>query len=474
MLKSVLYLKFGRETNLNKLLGDRKFYKNVLALALPIMIQNGITNFVNMLDNVMVGRVGTIQMTGVAVTNQLIFVLNLCIFGAISGAGIFGAQFFGKNDHKGVRDTFRFKIILCTLLTALGIAIFLLFGDDLIMLYLKGDSGTADAAEALKYAHEYLAIMLIGFFPYTLAQCYSSTLREVGRPVPPMVAGVIAVCINLLLNTILIFGFLGAPALGVAGAAIATVISRFAELFIIAVWTHKNSAELPFIKGAFKSLAIPRELVRSITIKGLPLMANETIWAAGIAMVNQCYSVRGIDVVAANNISQTFFNVFSVAFMAVGVSIGIILGQKLGAGDCEGARADSIRLRSFSVFISVVVALVFAVCSLFIPKIYNTNDEVRSIATGLMLICAACMPIDAFAHASYFTLRSGGKTLVTMLFDSCFVWVVSVPAAFLLSRFTDIPIIPLYAICQSLNLVKCIVGYFLVKSGIWVKNIVSE
>ena len=458
---------------MKKLIGSRSFYKNVLALSIPIMVQNGITNFVNMLDNIMIGRVGTVQMTGVAVTNQLIFVLNLCIFGAISGAGIFGAQFFGKGDNKGVRDTFRFKLILCTLLTAVGVGIFVLFGEDLINLYLQGDNGTEKAMESLRYGKQYLYIMMIGFFPYTFAQCYSSTLREIGKPVPPMVAGIAAVCVNLILNTILIFGYLGAPAMGVAGAAIATVISRFAELIIIAVWTQVNRNKVPFIIGAYKSLAVPRKLIKSIMIKGLPLMANETIWAAGIAMVNQCYSVRGIDVVAADNICQTFFNVFSVAFMAVGVAIGIMLGQMLGAGDTEKAKEDSIKLRAFSVLISLVVAVLFAICAGFIPQIYNTGDNVRRIATALMLICAASMPIDAFAHASYFTLRSGGKTLITMLFDSCFVWVVSVPAAFVLSRYTDIPIIPLFAICQSLNIIKCIVGYFLVRSGIWVKNIIE-
>ena len=187
-----------------RFIGDKAFYKTVLALAIPIMLQNGITNFVNMLDNVMIGRVGTIEMTGVAIANQLIFVFNLCIFGAVSGASIFGAQFFGKGDHKGVRDTFRFKVLICFIITALGIGILYFFGNELTSLYLTGEGNPEDALASLDFARQYMLIMFVGFLPYTLSQCYSGTLRETGQATVPMFAGVSAVLINLSLNYILI------------------------------------------------------------------------------------------------------------------------------------------------------------------------------------------------------------------------------------------------------------------------------
>lgn len=457
---------------LKKLIGDKAFYKTVFALMLPIMLQNGITNFVNMLDNVMVGRVGTVQMTGVAVTNQLIFVFNLCIFGAISGAGIFGAQFYGKGDTDGVRHTFRFKIIFCSALCILGIFVFLFFGKSLIEIYLKGDGSAEDIAASFKYAREYMLIMLIGLLPYTLAQCYSGTLRETGHPVMPMVAGAVAVAVNMSLNYVLIFGKLGLPRLGANGAAIATVISRFAELITVAVWTGTHSKICPFIKGAYKSLHIPAVLVKGIGAKGIPLMLNETLWAAGMASLSQCYSVRGLDVVAANNISQTFFNVFSVAFIAVGTAIGIILGQMLGANETEKARAAARKLIFFSVLVSIAVAAVYICAAELIPHIYKTEPEVKLLATRLMQISALAMPLDAFANATYFTLRSGGKSGITFVFDSGFMWVISVPVAFVLSRFTDLPILPLYAVCQSLYFIKDLIGFYFVKKGIWVRNII--
>lgn len=433
------------------------------------MIQNGITNFVNMLDNVMVGRIGTVEMTGVAVANQLFFVFNLCIFGAISGAGIFGAQFYGYGDHKGVRDTFRFKVLICLALTLGGMALFTFAGDSLINIYLSGEGSAEDAAASLAFGKEYLMIMLIGMLPYAAAQCYSGTLRECGQTLVPMYAGVSAVIVNLVLNYVLMF----VVGWGVVGAAVATVISRFVELGIVAIWTHTNTAKNPFIVGAFRSMRIPLTLVKSIVAKGMPLMINESLWASGMATLNACYSVRGLEVVAANNICSTFFNVFSVAFLSVGVAVGIILGQMLGAGDNEGAMDTAKKLITFSVLISIGVGAIYALCAPFIPMIYNTDDSVRTLAGQLMIVSACAMPIDAFANAAYFTLRSGGKTFITFLFDSCFVWCVSVSAAFLLVNYTTIGVVAVFAICQGLGILKCTLGFIFVRKGIWVRNIVA-
>lgn len=456
-----------------KFIGTKEFYRSVFSLVIPIMIQNGITNFVNMLDNVMVGRVGTLEMTGVAVTNTLIFVFNLCIFGAISGAGIFGAQFYGKGDNEGIRYVFRFKLLISVVFALLACGFFILFGGSLISLYLKGEGTPEDIAASFYYAKEYMLIMLIGFVPFCVTQTYSSTLRETGHSVVPMVAGVVAVTTNLVLNYILIFGKFGAPILGVAGAAIATVISRFVEALILIIYTAVKRNKNPFIIGALSSLYVPMALVKKICAKGIPLMLNETLWAAGMATVNQCYSLRGLSVVAANNINITFFNVFSVAYFAVGIAIGILLGQMLGADKREEAKDAAVKLITVSIVISIVVATAFYISAIFIPEIYNTTDEVRSIAKSLMQVCAVTMPIEAFVHAAYFTLRSGGKTAVTFIFDSGFVWVIHVPVAFILSRFTGVPIITLYLLCQLLGLIKAGIGFYFVKKGVWLNNIVN-
>ena len=459
----------------SKYFGDRNFYRKVLTVAVPIMIQQGITNFVSMLDNIMVGRLGTDPMSGVAILNQLMFIFNLCIFGGLAGIGIFTAQFYGKNDAEGVRYTFRMQVILSFLLVAAGAAAFLLFGDGLISYYLTEDGGGGNVEATFRYAKDYLKVMYVGMLPFALSQAYSSTLRNTGETVVPMKAGIAAVFVNLIGNYILIYGKFGAPALGVAGAAAATVLSRFVELIYVAVWTHRNPWRNRFIAGAWSGLfQIPGALARRFTIKALPLLVNEALWSSGMAMLTQCYSVRGLSAVAALNISQTVNNVFNVSFIAMGNAIAIILGQMLGAGEIKRAKEDAVRLTVFSVLICMGVGVCLFIVGEFFPLVYNTTDEIRRTASWLIRISAICMPIHAFTNASYFTLRSGGKTVITFLFDSCFMWVASVPAAFALAHFTGLPLLQMYFLVQMVDLIKCVTGFILMRSGTWAQNLTER
>ncbi len=460
---------------LKKYVGDKAFYKYVLAIAVPIMLQNGITNFVNMLDNIMVGRLETEAMTGVSVTNQLIFVFNLCLFGAVSGVGIFGAQYYGKGDNKGLRNSLRFKLILCFSITVISIGIFLLFGDELITAFLRGEAKTVDPVLSFKNAKNYLLIMLIGFIPFCITQSYASTLRETGETLLPMKAGIIAVLINLGFNYLLIFGVepLGIPRLGAMGAAIATVLSRYVETAIVVIWTHTHKAQNPYIVGLFKNFKMPAALALDMFKKALPLTLNETLWAAGVAILNQCYSEKGVDVVAANNINQTFWNLFAVVFLSMGNAIGIIIGNMLGAGRMKEVMDYDRKLIAFSLFISIIMCIAYASMSPVIPLLYKTSDNVRSIASGLIIVGALMMPFDSLAHSSYFTLRSGGKSLITFVFDCGFMWGVSVPIAYCLSRYTNIDVVWLYAAVQSVYLLKGFMGIYLVSRGNWMKNIVN-
>lgn len=459
---------------LKKYVGSRQFYRTTLSIAFPIMLQNGITNFVSMLDNVMIGRVGNLEMTGVAIANQLIFVFNLCIFGALSGVGIFGAQYHGKGDHEGVRNTFRIKYYVCLLLAVAGIVVFSVFGSQLVSLYLRGDGTAENAAASLGFGIDYLQVMMWSFVPYAIAQIYASTLRETGETVLPMTAGIVAVIVNLSFNYILIYGHFGAPALGVKGAAIATVISRFVELTIVAFVTHRRKNRYVFISGVYRTMRVPLTLAKKVLVKGLPLLLNEAMWAAGVAMLNQCYSLRGQDVVSATNITNTLWNVVSVTFMALGVTVGIIVGHDLGSGDTERAKSDDRKLIAFSLFMAIIVAGIYAALSPFFPKIYNSPDDVRSLAGLFIVIGAIFMPFDALCHSSYFTVRAGGQTYITFLFDSVSMWVMNVPIAFVLSRYTDVPISVLYGCMQALTAVKAAVGIVLVRRGVWINNIVEE
>ena len=459
---------------IKRYVGSRDFYRSILVIAIPIMIQNGITNFVTLLDNLMVGRLGTEAMSGVSIVNQFIFIFNLCVFGALAAAGIFTSQYFGVVDHENVRYTFRFKIISNLVIGIVGVAVFLLCDDWLIGLFLNGDASVGNIAQTLEFGKQYTLVMTIGLIPYAIAQAYASTVREVGNTVMPMVASLAAVFSNLILNLILIFGYLGFPALGVVGAAIATVISRFIELGILVVYTHVKHREFVFIEGAYRSLYIPWKLFRSILAKGIPLMFNEVFWSIAVTMRNQCYSVRGIDVVAAQNINLTIYNVMSVIYMAVGISISIVIGRLLGAGKIEEAKDTDRKMIAFSIFCGTVLAIALVAVSGLFPKLYNTSDDIRALAGYMMIVSAITMPFCSFAHSAYFTLRSGGRIFITMLLDSLYMWVVVMPVAAIVAHLTDLNIYMFYAICQSLEVIKAIFGGVLLKYGSWAHTLIDS
>lgn len=203
-------------------------------------------------------------------------------------------------------------------------------------------------------------------------------------------------------------------------------------------------------------------------------MVNEILWAAGMATLMQCYSIRGLNTVAAMNISSTISNLFNVVFIAMGSAISIIVGQLLGAGKMQEAKDTDAKLIVFSVLSCMVIGGILIIIAPIFPMMYNTSDEVKELAAWFLRIAALCMPLAAFMHASYFTLRSGGKTLVTFLFDSVFLWCVSAPAAFVLSRYTGLQVVLLYLSVQMLDLIKCIIGFVLVKKGVWLNNIVQS
>ena len=457
-----------------KYIGDRAFYRRVFAVMAPVLVQQVITNFVSLLDNLMVGQIGTEPMSGVAIVNQLLFVFNLCNFGGMAGPGIFTAQFYGRGDPDGVRHTFRAKWYVGVVSTAVGLLVLTLVGTKLISLFLhEGDAGL-DLLKTLRQGQGYLRVMLWQMLPFAAVQVYASTLRETGETVVPMRAGLIAVGVNLVFNYILIFGKLGAPALGVRGAAIATVLARAVEFLIVAVWTHRHREKCEFIRGAYRSIRVPMALVKKMAVMGLPLLINEVLWSAGMTTLNQCYSLRGLEVVSAMNISSTVSNLFFCAFFAMGTTVSIVVGQHLGAGRLQQAVDEDRKLIALAVALCSCVGVVMALISPLIPRLYNTTDVVRHLAEVLLIVTSAMMPFLAFTNACYFTLRSGGKTLITFLFDSAFVWGVCIPLAFILSRYTGLAIVPMYILVQSMELIKCITGFFLVKSRRWVNNLVNE
>lgn len=455
-------------------MGKTTIYRRALRLAVPMMIQNGITNMVLLVDNLMVGKLGTEEMTAVSIVGQLIFVFNLSIFGGISGPGIYGAQYFGQGNEEGFRNSVRMKMWICAACCLLGLIVFITFGSNLINLYLQGESATVDAALTMKYAMEYLAIMLFTLVPFSVTQIYASSLRETGDSLKPMVAGIVAVIVDVVFNYLLIYGKAGFPKLGVEGAAIATVMAKVVEALIVVIWAHVKKSEHTFLKGLYRTVLVPGNTAGAMLKKGIPIFFNEFLWAGGIAALTQCYSRRGLEIVAGLNISNALCNLLNVVFVALGSAVGILIGQMLGAQLYEKARKSAFQLMWFTAGICVILTITLVLLSFVFPNLYDTTEEVQNYGKYFIIITALFFPVQGLLNALYFTIRSGGKTFITFLFDSVYSWVVTLPIAFILCNYTGFSIFAVYTVVQAADLIKIAVGYGMIKKGIWISSIVEE
>lgn len=453
---------------MKSLIGDKKFYRMVLIVCIPIVIQNGFTNLASLLDNIMIGQLGTLSMSGVSISNQLFQVFNVSVFGAMSGAGIFLAQFYGRGNRDGVHNCFRIKMIIGVLISIITICLFKMFGTSLISLYLNDNP--EDSLKTLNYGMQYMNVMLIGLIPFAITQVYSSSLRETGNTVLPMKASVIAVIVNFCINYILIFGNFGFPRLGVIGAAIGTVVSRVVEMCINITAGYKNE----YLRDAMHLNKISSDIFMNVVKRGMPLLCNEILWSISIALISQCYSTRGLAAVAAINITTTVTNFFMIICYAMGNSISIIVGQRLGAGEVEYAKDCDLKMVFMNFLMCLCIGVTLFGCSPFIPQIYNTSVEVKNLASSLLRISACMLPIISLYYSSYFTMRAGGKTLLTFFFDSGYTFIFTFMVALCLTRFTDLPIFNVYLLVQCVDVPKAILGITLVKKGIWIHNIVNE
>lgn len=452
---------------------NKDIYKRLLRIAIPMMIQNGISNIVNLLDNFMIGRVGTTSLSGVGIANQMMFVFFLMTFGATAGSGIFTAQYYGKKDWEGVRITFRFKLVTNLILSIIACLVYYFGATFLVLRFLQGEGDPADAAQTLEIGVKYLHIMVISLIPVGINQAYAGTLRDIGETKVPLIASACAIVVNFFGNLILIYGYLGFPALGAEGAAIATVISRFVELAVLVIYVATHKKQCPFIVDAFRHFKIPAKIAGNIILRATPLLLNETLWSFGMTMLNQAYSVRSLDAMAAIQVQSSIYNVMMVAFVAMGEAVGILIGQILGSGKVEVAKENSFKMIGFTVLFGLIFGIIMIIASPFFPPIFvpDATPEILNLATRLIMINGVMMPFFAFTHASYFIIRSGGKTFITMVFDSGFVWVLSVPCALILAYFTNLSVAWMVAVVQSLELIKCISAALFVKSGIWAKDL---
>lgn len=457
---------------MRRFIGSKKFYKSLMIVVVPIVLQMFITQFVSLLDNLMVGQVGGSEMTGVSLANQLLFVFNLAVFGSMSSASIFGSQYFGAKDKEGYQESFRFKWLLGLVVFTVSTLLFIFLDDELITFFINNsEDQTTDPVVALESAKAYLMIMLVGNLPFIIKEIYSTSLREMKETFVPMLSGIIAIIVNLLFNYLLIFGKFGFPELGIKGAAIATVLSRVVEMLVVVIYSYAKINKYDYFKGAY-SKTLKLKSVKMFMPKTIVMVSNEVLWSLGLTLILSCYALRGLDAVASLNICNTVSNVFWTIGSSIGNAAAILLGAQLGASKLKEAKEDSYKILFFALIVSIVFASIMVGSAYLVPGIYKVSDQIKELSRDLILLTALFIPMHTVDTVMYFILRTGGKVLITFAFDSLFIIAVKLPMALVLANFTTLAVIPMFLIITAMDLIKVVPGYILVDKGVWLKVIV--
>ena len=444
---------------------EKKILPLVISMSLPMVISMAVNSLYNIVDSYFVAKISEDAMTALSLVYPVQNLMTAIAVGFGVGMNAVIAFCLGAGDQKKANQAATTGMLLSFVHGVVLMIICMLGMPWFLSLYTKND---AIIGMGLVYAKRVFLFSVIIMLGISLEKIF----QAVGRMKVSMISMMCGFIANIVLDPLMIFGIGPFPELGVAGAALATVIARYIEAFIIIVWAHSHTGQNLYLKGAYTGFGIPGEELKAIIVKGFPLMLNEVLWAAGMTAVTQCYSVRGLEVVAGLNIATTITNLFNIIYLQLGSCISIVVGQYLGAGELEEAKDADNKMIVFSVFCCVIVAGLMLVVGGFFPQIYNTTEEIKALATSFIAVSAMIMPFCSFSHASYFTLRSGGKTMVTFLFDSVFTWIVVVPAAFVLARFTGLGIVSVYFLVQATELIKVAIGYRMVRSNVWLVQMV--
>jgi putative MATE family efflux protein len=434
-------------------------------MAIPIMLQNLVNAFVNMVDTVMIGRLGTVEIAAVGLGNQFFFLYNMILFGISSGGAIFTAQFWGRQDIPGIRK----NMGLCLILT-LGTGVFftlasLLFSREIMGIYSK-DPAVISAGTV------YLRTLSPSYIPYALSFVFILTLRSTEKVRLAMEASVIALSINMILNYVFIFGLGSVPAMGVQGAAAATVIARLAEMIILISVSYGRSYVLA---GSIRDfLGFNRPFARQFFRITTPVVCNELLWSLGVTVQNIIMARTHTDAIAAFNITNTVSQLTFVVFIGLGNGAAVLVGNRIGAGAEDTARIYASRLTRFSVLVAVAVGLIFLSLSPLIPLLFNVNPNVIAITSAMFIILSCSYPFKAFNMSMIVGVcRAGGDTVFCIFYDLFFMWCFSLPLAAAATFFFRVPVWLIFLFIIAEEPLKTILGFRRLRTGKWLHNVVS-
>lgn len=446
------------------------FIKKLLTISIPIILSNLFVNLASLIDTMMVGNlegVSEVSLSGVYIATQIIFVINLAVFGSVEGAGVFFSQFLGKKDYAHLSNTFAFKLIFSFIVTFISTLIVYAFGRQLVSIFTYDDV-------TIEIAVQYLRIVGISIIPFGVTVSCTTSLRESHSAIAPMIVTLCGIFVNLFVNYILIFGNWGAPKLEAAGAAIGTVCNRYFEFIVIIIVLIVKKKD--FTKNLLASFKIDSELLKNLILKSIPLLLNELFWSLGQTCLVYVFTQKNEIATTVLPIVSTIFNLIMVVSLGMGNGISIIIGNILGSNDSKEAQNKAYVSLIFSLLLSILLGTILFISSPGIVSLYSgISLETKEIATYLLKFDAIYLVIATIDTIMFFLLRAGGRTLVVFLFDSAFGWIVSIPIAFLFYRFLpNISFEQLFIYVYLFDLLKTVIGMILIFSKVWNRNIINR
>ncbi|GHV90086.1 MATE family efflux transporter [Spirochaetia bacterium] len=456
-------------------MGPLSFYREALSIALPVMLQQLIMSMVSLIDNFMVAGLGDISMAAVNVSNQLNFIYIVIINAVCGAGGIYIAQFRGAGDTEGMRHAYRFKVIFGAAVSAVYFTLCWTIPEQMLGMMIRGN---AAGQEILSIGAKYLRLSSFTLLPLALSSAIGSSFREIGRPKIPLFISATATLVNTIGNWFLIYGNLGAPRLEVTGAAIATIIARLFELAAFLVYVHTAGAEkAPFFAKFSTLFKIKGALVRKILAKSGMMFLSELSWVSSETIMVALYNSRGgAEVVAGMAAGWTMANLFFILFGGIWTATAVVIGGALGAGRLEEAKQRAEWIKSGTLVLSCVVALLgFGIVKLLIPLVFsNLTPQARGISLGMVSIILLYLPLWSLLNAQFAITRSGGDTAAGMYTDVSINTFLFIPGAFILAFCTSLGPIPMFAILKLTDILKYFVIRYFYKKERWVKNLTNE
>ena len=454
--------------NLLKLdMENKKFYKTLITLCIPIIIQNLLSNLINMIDTVMVGGLGEVSVASIGIANQYFFLYNMALSGIIGGAGLFIAQFYGKNDKENIRKITALSVISSVVL-GIGFLLVAIFSPKFIINFFSNDK------EVIKVATNYFSIIVFCYPIIAISTVFSMGSRSIRNPKLGMICSTISLSINIILNYIFIFGKLGMPALGASGAALATVIARIVELILLISYIYfiKDDYELRFTFRDVK--LINKDLSRAYISKTIPTFLNDTLWAFGTVLYAVAYSRAGTSAIAASQIASSTGNFFIITAVCIAIGSSIMIGNELGADNIKKAVQYS---KKFSILVTVAGALFGGLLILSIPvllKIFSVSATLAPDIRKIFSVMGVLMALKTFnTFIIIGVLRSGGDTKYALFLEMGCMWFVSLPLTFF-AAYKGVPIYILVGLTYTEEVAKFIFGVPRALSKKWANNIVKD